>query len=261
MGMPIKSQLVPTPDGVSSAGCALIEAPQPAVVSPGFQLHVLLVEPAHDEREMYAEHLREHGMRVTCAVNLVQAFDLAGSDRPHVVVIEPCWRHSTDLGLALIRALRADTRTRAIPIVAVSGHAFSHERAAALEAGCESFFQKPCAPASLGFELESAVVAIPAEALARAPTRLVGPTFESGVRQIIRGAGSNTTRPGPACPCRRGWTYRAGRPTWRADAVHDRVWNVVGVIGGQGLLARESRDGGPMSAPRTAGDRALARCC
>jgi len=151
--MPIKSQLAPTPDGVSSAGCALIEAPQP-VVSSGFQLHVLLVEPARDEREMYAEHLGEHGMRVTCAVNLVHAFELAGADRPHVVVIEPCWRHSTDLGLALIRAMRADTRTQTIPIVVVSGHAFSHERTAALEAGCESFFQKPCAPASLSFELE-----------------------------------------------------------------------------------------------------------
>ena len=93
-------------------------------------------------------------MRVTCAVNLGQAFDLAGSDHPHVVVIEPCWRHSTDLGLALIRAFRADPRTTAIPIVAVSGHAFAHERAAALAAGCDSFFQKPCAPASLSFELE-----------------------------------------------------------------------------------------------------------
>ena len=54
---------------------------------------------------------------------------------------------------------------------------------------------------------------------------------------------------------------RARRPTWRADAVHDRVWNVVGVIGGQGLLATEARDRGPTSALRRDGDRTRVRCC
>ena len=103
---------------------------------------------------MYAEHLRGHGMRVTCASTLAQALDLARKTLPHVVVIEPCWGYSTEAGLATIRVLHADPLTKDVPIIAVSGHAFAHERQAALVAGCESFFEKPCSPASLGCELE-----------------------------------------------------------------------------------------------------------
>ena len=150
--MAIKSQLSSTLDA-SAGGCATIDVPEAPLIA-GFELHVLLIEPARDEREMYAQHLRDHGMRVTCASTLAQALDLAHTSPPHVVVIEPCWRHSTEVGLAAIRTLRLDSRTTAIPIVAVSGHAFAHERAAALEAGCERFLEKPCAPATLSSELE-----------------------------------------------------------------------------------------------------------
>ncbi|HEX2454393.1 MAG TPA: response regulator [Vicinamibacterales bacterium] len=154
--MEIKSQLFTPLDDPSSAGAATLELPQVPQfpVSSGFELHVLLVEPARDEREMYVEHLCDHGMRVTCATSLGQTIELARSAHPHVIVIEPCWQHSTDLGLTIIRALRLDSRTTSIPIVAVSGHAFAHERAAALEAGCECFLEKPCAPARLSSELE-----------------------------------------------------------------------------------------------------------
>ena len=153
--MRIKSQPESIPeivspwDGPATATLRTIPSTQTCL-----ELHLLLVEPARDEREMYAEYLRNRGVHVTSAAGLRQAIDIARARRPHVIVIEPCWRHSTDRGLALIRSLRADPRTEAIPIVAVSGHAFPHERAAALDAGCESFFQKPCTPARLEFELE-----------------------------------------------------------------------------------------------------------
>src|SRR5262245_32165038 len=152
--MPSKVQWFSTLEAVRlPVGYAPLTSPNPAITSH-FRLHVLLVEPARDEREMYAEHLRDCAMHVTCASSLTQALDLARAGQPHVVVIEPCWRHSTDRGLATIRALHGDPRTAVIPIVAVSGHAFAHEREAALEAGCEAFFQKPCAPESLASELE-----------------------------------------------------------------------------------------------------------
>ena len=54
-----------------------------------------------------------------------------------------------DLGLPLLdgwqvaRALKADPRTRAIPIIALSAHAMADDRAQALEAGCEDYDTKP----------------------------------------------------------------------------------------------------------------------
>src|SRR5690606_6488521 len=46
-------------------------------------------------------------------------------------------------GLTLTRKLKADPRTRDIPVVAVSAHAMRYNIEQALEAGCASYIPKP----------------------------------------------------------------------------------------------------------------------
>ena len=133
-GMPIKTQCFGPDRRLPSA--ALIG--RPSLVTPAFQLHVLLVEPARDEREMrrassrawHTGHLRRR----------LAGFDLAGTDHPHVVVIEPVGA-TRQIGIALIRAFRADPRPQ--PSRSWRRDA-SHERAAALAAGVTAS-SKPCA--------------------------------------------------------------------------------------------------------------------
>lgn len=109
---------------------------------------VLLVEDDRDGRRMYAEWLSQAGFRVVEAHNGLQALERAFEFPPDVVV--------TDLnipgidGFELTRRLRGDARTRAVPILAVTGYAaFAADPGRARRAGCDAVLPKPCSPDDL----------------------------------------------------------------------------------------------------------------
>jgi two-component system, cell cycle response regulator DivK len=109
---------------------------------------VLLVEDDRDGRQMYAEWLQQAGFRVEQAHNGLQALERAFDLRPDVVV--------TDLnipgidGYELTRRLKADVRTSATPIVAVTGYGpFTQDPSRADRAGCDTVLSKPCSPEDL----------------------------------------------------------------------------------------------------------------
>ena len=52
-------------------------------------------------------------------------------------------------GWEATRRLKADERTRSIPVVALTGHALDGHAQSALEAGCDGFIIKPCEPEAL----------------------------------------------------------------------------------------------------------------
>lgn len=109
---------------------------------------VLLVEDDRDGRRMYAEWLAQAGFTVKQAHNGLQALDSAFESLPDVVV--------TDLnipgidGFEFTRRLRQDTRTRKVPVVAITGYAaFTADPARATRAGCDVVLEKPCSPEDL----------------------------------------------------------------------------------------------------------------
>jgi two-component system, cell cycle response regulator DivK len=109
---------------------------------------VLLVEDDLDGRRMYADWLSEAGFRVDQAHNGLQALERAFDSRPDVVV--------TDLnipgidGFELTRRLKHDTRTRDVPVLAVTGYAaFASDPERARRAGCDAVLSKPCSPEDL----------------------------------------------------------------------------------------------------------------
>jgi DNA-binding response OmpR family regulator len=120
-------------------------------------LSVLLVDPSADERGMYADYLGHQGMAPIQSTTTAGALKAARSRSPDAIVVETHWRQGRNDGLALIRSLRSDTRTKHIPIIVVSGHAFDSDRVAALEAGCDVFCAKPCPLTRLAAELERVV--------------------------------------------------------------------------------------------------------
>jgi CheY-like chemotaxis protein len=108
---------------------------------------VLLVDDYVDNREMYAEYLVYAGYRVAQAGNGAEALDLAYELHPDLVVM--------DLSLPVMdgweatRQLKANPRTHATPVIALTGHALAGHSRRARQAGCDAFLVKPCMPAEL----------------------------------------------------------------------------------------------------------------
>ena len=109
---------------------------------------VLLVEDDNAGRRMYAEWLTQAGFNVNEAHNGLQALERAFESVPDIVV--------TDLnipgidGFELTRRLKNDPRTRAVPVVAVTGYAaFQADPGRARRAGCDTVLEKPCSPEHL----------------------------------------------------------------------------------------------------------------
>jgi CheY-like chemotaxis protein len=105
---------------------------------------ILLVEDDLDNREMYRQYLEWDGFRVAVATDGGQAVDGAAALVPTAIV--------TDLALPrldgweAIRRIKADDRTKHIPVLALSAHAYAGDVERARAAGCDVFLTKPCLP-------------------------------------------------------------------------------------------------------------------
>ncbi|HUJ26744.1 MAG TPA: response regulator [Myxococcales bacterium] len=113
---------------------------------------VLVVDDFADNREMYSEYLSFSGYDVIEAQNGKEAVEAAQAKMPDIIIM--------DLSLPVMdgweatRRLKADDRTRQIPVVALTGHALAGHSKGAREAGCDSFLAKPCLPDQLVAEIK-----------------------------------------------------------------------------------------------------------
>jgi CheY-like chemotaxis protein len=121
------------------------------VTGPTHKPLVLVVDDFADNREMYSEYLSFSGYDVIEARNGKEAVDAAQQRQPDIIIM--------DLSLPVMdgweatRRLKADDRTRRIPVVALTGHALAGHSKGAKEAGCDSFLAKPCLPDQLVAEI------------------------------------------------------------------------------------------------------------
>ena len=111
-------------------------------------MRVLLVDCVPDEREMYKQYLDFAGFDPVEACDPAQAFEVATTSRPDVIVTDFILRRGLD-GLELIRSLRSDQRTARAIIIVISGLVFPWHREKAHAAGCDMFLPKPCLPQTL----------------------------------------------------------------------------------------------------------------
>jgi two-component system, cell cycle response regulator DivK len=114
---------------------------------PGASPLVLVVDDFADNREMYALYLRHVGYRVEEAEDGEQALEKAFARTPDLIVMDLSLP-SLD-GWEATRRLKADARTRRVPVIALTGHAFEGQSKAAAKAGCDAFVTKPCEPKTL----------------------------------------------------------------------------------------------------------------
>ena len=103
---------------------------------------VLIVEDDPETRQFYAHVLGDQGFRTAQAHNGHQALEKALQSSPNLIL--------TDIavpgidGIELCKRLRSDARTRAIPVLAVTGYGDRHYSDRARIAGADRVLIKPC---------------------------------------------------------------------------------------------------------------------
>ena len=100
---------------------------------------VLLVEDHEELWTLMSRRLRRRGFEVVLAHNGAQALEQVAAETPDLVLLD------MDLpimdGWTVARTLRE--RGNTTPIIALTAHAMTRDRARALEAGCDEYHSKP----------------------------------------------------------------------------------------------------------------------
>jgi CheY-like chemotaxis protein len=112
---------------------------------------ILVVDDTRDSRELFVEFLRMAGFEAEQASSGQEAIEKAASLRPSAIVMDLEMPEMD--GWEATRRLKADARTQAIPVVALSAHVMEGARTKATEAGCAGFLPKPCYPTQVSEEL------------------------------------------------------------------------------------------------------------
>ena len=105
---------------------------------------MLLVEDLDEHRYLYATVLRLAGYRVIEAADGERGLALAREEKPSLILL--------DLGLPvldgwqLLQLLKANPATRAIPVIAVTVHAYEWDANRAMQLGCALHMAKPVRP-------------------------------------------------------------------------------------------------------------------
>jgi two-component system phosphate regulon response regulator PhoB len=119
------------------------ETNQPRTNQPS----VVVVEDDHGIQELLRFTLERGGFQTFCADSAEQAELLLRKSLPDVVIID--WMLPGLSGLALTRKLRADLRTRGLPVIMVTARGEEPDRVAGLEGGADDYIVKPFSPKEL----------------------------------------------------------------------------------------------------------------
>ncbi|HZE61193.1 MAG TPA: phosphate regulon transcriptional regulator PhoB [Burkholderiales bacterium] len=114
---------------------------------------VLVVEDEPQIQELIAVNLGHSGHRVRRASSAEEAEAAIRAALPDVLVLD--WMLPGESGLALARRLRADARTRELPILMLTARAMEQDKLSGLEAGADDYLTKPFSPKELAARIKA----------------------------------------------------------------------------------------------------------
>lgn len=127
----------------------------PLAARPSPLPRILVVDDTQDVRELYAEYLTSRGYEVLEAADGQQALHAIFTQPPAIIIMD------LDMpimdGWTAIRILKADARTKDVPIIVVTGNVMPDQLRAASQAGADAVLKKPCAPGVLTIAIEHAL--------------------------------------------------------------------------------------------------------
>jgi CheY-like chemotaxis protein len=117
---------------------------------------ILLVEDNEMNRDMLSRRLQRKGYTVLIAVDGEQGLATAYSEMPDLILMDISLPFID--GYEVTRRLKANPRTRHIPVIALTAHALLTDRDKALRAGCNDYDTKPVDFARLTEKIETLLV-------------------------------------------------------------------------------------------------------
>jgi two-component system phosphate regulon response regulator PhoB len=106
--------------------------------------HILVVDPDSASQELIRSNLIRAGHEVTATFDGESALLLLDDNLPDLVLLE--WDLPGQSGVSLMRRLRAQPRTRDLPIIMLSARSGEHDKIMALESGADDYITKPFSP-------------------------------------------------------------------------------------------------------------------
>ncbi len=103
---------------------------------------VLVVEDNDMNMQLVEYLLEEGGYQIVKAASGEKALSIARGDDPVDLILMDI--HLPDIdGLSVVREMKNDARTSAIPILALTAHAMRGDKDRFLDAGCDGYISKP----------------------------------------------------------------------------------------------------------------------
>ena len=102
---------------------------------------ILIVEDNEMNRDMLSRRLERRGFTVVMAVDGAEGVAMSKTELPDIVLMDMSLPIMN--GWEATRAICADDRTAAIPVIALTAHSMPGDREKALEAGCDDYDTKP----------------------------------------------------------------------------------------------------------------------
>jgi two-component system phosphate regulon response regulator PhoB len=108
---------------------------------------ILVVEDESAIAELVAINLRHAGFEVSLAADACAAQQAVDRVLPDLVVLD--WMLPGQSGLALAKAWRGQSRTKALPIIMLTSRAEEADKLAGLDGGADDYLTKPFSPREL----------------------------------------------------------------------------------------------------------------
>lgn len=142
---------------------------------------ILVVEDEPQVQELVAVNLEHAGHRVLRAASAEEAENTIREELPDVLILD--WMLPGDSGVALTRRLRAEERTRELPILMLTARAMEHDKVSGLEAGADDYLTKPFSPKELAARIK-AVLRRRAPQLADDVVEIAGLRLDPAARRV-----------------------------------------------------------------------------
>lgn len=108
---------------------------------------ILVVEDEPAIQELISVNLSFAGHKVLRALDAEQAKILINAELPDLILVD--WMLPGASGLSMARSLRADERTKDIPIIMLTAKSAEEDKVEGLESGADDYITKPFSPKEL----------------------------------------------------------------------------------------------------------------